>query len=284
MSPIGRIFIVVNLVLAVVFLGWASANLSKTEEYKALYEAEQAAKAQLDEEKSAEISGLTTDLNQKTNDNTSLVRDKAELDAQRTRLDADLVAEKAKNAELMSRLEGVESRLGDLDGAVEKASSEASDANERAMAATEAKVAAENAQVDAEERADDLQRQLDEAQDSIASLEVSINAANKQIADLDTALTVAKEQGFDPGAGIVQPLIDGAVMMVSYDINPGIVLINRGSADGVRRGQTFDVYSGNQYKARVRVTNVHENSCSAVVEKAYEGRSIAQGDSASTRI
>ncbi len=27
MSPIGRIFIVLNLVLAVVFLGWASSNL-----------------------------------------------------------------------------------------------------------------------------------------------------------------------------------------------------------------------------------------------------------------
>lgn len=284
MSPIGRIFIVVNLFLAVAFLGWASANLANSNDYKLRLEQTEADMAKLETDLNGQISILTTDLAQKTNDNTSLMRDKNDLESTKTRLDKDLANERQEKADLLARLEGLEARLSDIDGSVEKASQDASDANERALAAIEAKKDAENAQLAAEERADELQRDLDVANDRIASLEVQVNDASKKIADLDTALTVAKEQGFDPGAGIVQPLIDGAVMMVSYEIDPGIVLINRGNADGVQRGQTFDVYSGSQYKARVRVTNVHENSCSAVIEKTYEGRTISQGDSASTRI
>ena len=45
MSPIGRIFIVLNLVLAVVFLGWASSNLVNSQNWKADHEAEVVAHA-----------------------------------------------------------------------------------------------------------------------------------------------------------------------------------------------------------------------------------------------
>ena len=43
MSPIGRIFIVLNLILAALFLGWASLNLATSHEYKGKLEAEEVA-------------------------------------------------------------------------------------------------------------------------------------------------------------------------------------------------------------------------------------------------
>lgn len=285
MSPIGRIFIVVNLGLAVAFLGWASANLANANKYKTWYEEEKAAKEKLDTELNGTIQGLQTELNQKSNDNQSLVRDKGELDSGNTRLQSDLDQAKRENSELRARLDSLDAQMTNMSSSISDASSKAQDALGKAQDAQDARHSAEQAQVAAEEKADELAQELDAAQQQISDLEVSLNDTKKMLADAQTTIDVmAATTGVDPAGIIAQMPIDGAVVMVSYDIDPGVVLINRGKADNVRLGYTFDIYKDKQYKGRVRVTNVHENTCSAVIEKLFEGRTISQGDSASTNI
>jgi len=285
MSPIGRIFIVVNLGLAVAFLGWASANLANSNKYKTWYETEKAAKEKLDTELNGRISELLTESNQKENDKQSLIRDKSELDTNLARLTSDLSGARQENADLIANLKGMETQIGQMSSSVASATADAKEALSRAQEAQDARHAAEQAKLAAEERADGLEQDLEAARNQIAALEVQVNDTNKKLADTTTALQVLEDvTGTDHSVIGKQPLIDGAVIMVSYEIEPGVVLINRGKADNVQRGYSFDIYSGSEYKGRVRVTNVHENSCSAVIEKLYEGRTISQGDSASTQI
>ena len=61
MSAIGRIFLVLNLILAALFLGWASTSLATSAEYKQKYEdeerAHQATQALMDTDKASDNAG-----------------------------------------------------------------------------------------------------------------------------------------------------------------------------------------------------------------------------------
>ena len=90
------------------------------------------------------------------------------------------------------------------------------------------------------------------------------------------------EQTDDPHLAWGLPAIDGAVLRVAPD--SGLIVIDKGSDDGVRPGFTFDVYRGSQYKGHVRVESVQESVSTGVILRTYSGRAIEAGDRASTRL
>jgi hypothetical protein len=69
-------------------------------------------------------------------------------------------------------------------------------------------------------------------------------------------------------------------MSVNKDLR--FVVLNKGSKDGVKAGYTFQIYRGQQYKGQVRVQDVQEGMCSALI--LNEKAPIANGDSATTRL
>ena len=80
------------------------------------------------------------------------------------------------------------------------------------------------------------------------------------------------------------PDIKGAVLDISTAVQPGLIAINKGTADGVKRGFTFEIYDGKVYKGQARVEFVHETMCSAILTRSVAGQSIRQGDGAATRL
>ena len=155
----------------------------------------------------------------------------------------------------------------------------------RARSADEARHTAANAQEAAEEEQARLQLALDVANNSIASLSTELTSTQKTLGDTQTALdTMIAVTGARPEEFIVMPQIEGSVLMVSHAIDPGLISINRGANDGVKRGFTFDIFDGGQFKGRVRVETVEPDMCSAVIIKTYKSRNISQGDRAATRI
>lgn len=81
------------------------------------------------------------------------------------------------------------------------------------------------------------------------------------------------------------PLIDNAVVVqANYEVKPGLVAINKGENDGVKRGMRFHIYKGTTYKGDVRVEEVQPTRCFALVQNVRPGQTIAQGDSAATRL
>ena len=79
------------------------------------------------------------------------------------------------------------------------------------------------------------------------------------------------------------PLIMGFVIAVSESSPPTLVVINKGSIDGVRQGLVFHLYVDTMYYGCARIETVQEASSVGIVSK-YDGRIVREGLNASTRI
>jgi len=285
MSPIGKVFLLLNFVLAGLFLGWASTSLAKGADVAKQLEAEKAAhantKASLDQEKS----DLVTQLNAEKTAKEGL---RAERDQQKSLADRnkeDLDALKRANDQLAADIAAIKETLGgynqtiaSVEAAKDKALAEARAADKATEDANDARDAAEMAKRDAEEA-------LRTAEANIAELQKQLKVAQDASARLDTKLKTAIDvTGASMDQIAAQPQIEARVLKVDFSLKPGLVALNVGRSAGVERGMTFEIYSGSTYKGQVRVENVQDGQCSALITRTRDGARIEQGDSASTRL
>lgn len=285
MSSIGKIFTVLNLVLAAAFLGWAANALKSNAEWKQKYEATTVelskAKALMSEEtaklgaakQTAEqsVARLTTELANANNDKERLNRDLADWTQKGSTMQTSLTT-------ISTTLQGIEAEKGKLQGDKDKAEKAQRDAEA-------AKTAAETARDEADKMANGLKGDLDKANNMIADLEKAKTTLQKDRSGLETQLatlvanTGAKVTDFAP-----VPDIPAAVLDVSMAVEPGLVALNVGSSKGVVRGYTFEIYDGKTYKGQARVEFLHADMCSAIITRKVAGQTIRQGDQASTRL
>jgi len=285
MSPIGRIFIVLNLILAAVFAGWAANNLKASDNYKQLLADKEQELADTATEKDGEISTLSTKVSTLEGELATLRQEANTLGTDRTRLEGELSKERDKNNALQADVAGIKASLESyvennvqLNQRLEQAVSEVRAADAEKRDAEDAREDALAAQRAAEEN-------LASANKRVADLERDSESLRKQVADLDAQLgTLVAITGVPIDQIKSMPLINGAVLQVVDSMQPGLVSINRGTDDGVQRGFTFEIYSGNKYKGQVRVESVQKNICTAIVVRTHNGASISAGDSAATQI
>lgn len=285
MSPIGRIFSVLNLILAALFLSWAANNLATSHEYKQKLEDAEAAAAAEKQDLEGQISALRIDLDNKTTEADTFSN---ELDAARdgerrvkqenTELQSQIDSLAATNNTNASTISDFESHISNLESAKDQAVAAQRDAeNERDDALSTAQ--------DASTRSSDLEAQNAALSNQIADMEAQIVALNGRISELDTNLaTIIDVTGANVDDILAQKLINGSVIQANYSVKPGLVALNVGADSGVSRGYTFQIYNGAQYKGEVRVENVRDNMCTALITTLVDGQKIAQGDRASTRL
>jgi hypothetical protein len=284
MSPIGKIFLLINFGLAFGFLFWASTAVSTSAQWKAKYDDEVAAHATTRSEAEETSSQLQIDLNNErtAKDQRAVERDQAAAEASRNREDLD--AQKRANEQLRADIAAIKETLDGYNQTIDNLNS----SKDAAVADAREKERERDAAQDAAEQASDGQRDAEEAlasaQRQIADLEAALNSSNAQVAKLGTELqTLLDKTGLTLAEVSVQPDIDGRVLQVDTSIAPGLVALNVGSTAGVKRGMTFEIFSGRNYKGRVRVENVHENMCSALI-LGTPAMAIGQGDSAATNL
>ncbi|MFT4710829.1 MAG: hypothetical protein ACI9D0_001452 [Bacteroidia bacterium] len=285
MSAIGRIFLVLNLILSAVFLGWASNALSTSDEYKGQLDTLQAAHEQAMLDGDAAAADLQAQLNTAKASASTARNSRDDFETLSSGLKSDLEAQTARNETLNGSVTTIGSNIQDLNNtlaAVEQAKDDAvalaAQAKSDADDATRAKMAADQARAAAEDN-------LDQANAMIAMLEAKNNSAGKQISSLETTLATAVEVYGIPLSEIMpQPIVNGTVLSVLDRDGISLVSLNVGSDDEVTRGMTFEVWSGSQYKAQVRVESVMPGMCSALVIKTVDGTTITEGDHADTRL
>jgi len=283
MSSIGRIFVILNLVLAAAFLGYASTSLAKGSEWKKKYEAEStghaATKAALDADKSKLLADLNSEKAQKEQYLAQFETAKNES----LRNSEDLESAKRNNAELSARLASIDATLAGYNQTI------------AAMNATKDAAVAQSAELS--KALDAAQRERDQAVTTQRDAADTSSAAQVQIAQLERDLKAAKSEasrkdselqqliamtGVDRNAISAAPPIEARVLQVKFDPKPGLVALNVGSEQGVTRGMTFQIYSGNVWKGQVRVESVQASMSSALITDMSSGQTIAQGDSAAT--
>ncbi len=285
MSTIGRTFSVLNLVLAALFLGWAANTLGSAQDYKGQLEdataAHDAAIADLNER----LAAAQTDGNAQRTAKDQFKNERDDAQASIDRLTAEVAAKDEENASLRAAVTGIDSTLqtnmqgkDDAVAAAAAATEKAHEAQNAADEAMRAADAAKLAQAQAEADLASAMKRIDDQMDDIVRLQGEVTKG-------ETLLAVALDKSGLAASDLhAQPYISATVMKAIYDVAPGMVALQVGKSDGVKKGYTFEISRGAQYKGRVKVTQVHDNQCSALITDLVPGQTIAQGDKAETNL
>jgi hypothetical protein len=285
MSNIGKVFVIVNLVLAAAFVGWAAKELKTSDEWRAKFTAEETAHKATAAKLNGQVDDLTTQLGGEKARVQAVTSERDEQKNRADRLSAELDDAKRNNQKLSADLGTLKERLGDYNKQLESLAAGKDRAIEEARAA-------ERARDEATDAANAAQLRLRDAQDAAAALEARVASMEEELGSVQNALektnvelaTLVQYTGVALSDVMPEPLIEGAVVQVKLDITPGLVMLNVGSNQNVKQGMTFDVYRGGQYKGEVKVQDVQANMCSALITMAAPGAVMTQGDRASTRL
>lgn len=285
MSPIGRIFSVLNLALAVWFLAWAVQTAAKNDEFQNLYTTEQTAHSKSRTDLEDQVRRVRAEL-QTAEGNAASSREQFEQERNKaSRLEGELATARTQATEASDTAQRLSHSFDQLREQLDRATQEAT-------RAAEARVAAERARDAAQAESQRNQSSLADAQSQIRELNGTIeqnleqaSQLQRQIGDLETDLgSLVAQTGVSRSNITSQPQIEATVIQANYDIDPGLVALNVGADKGVLRGHTFEVYSGPTYKGQVRIENVHPTMSTGLIIRPVSGTTIRQGDRATTRL
>lgn len=285
MSSIAKIFIVVNLLLSALALGWASTHLGSADDWKQQHATlKTEMEAQL-----AEKENMISDLRNQSStleDSRDTVRsEKDTAEAMRDRNASDLEKARGEIATLQASVGAIDGKLGTLAETNDNLQARFEQAANERSAAEEARREAEQAAEEALAERADFETQLNAAKDELASLMTIKTDLEGKLGQAETQVAIlAESTGTSIKSLIIQPFIEGAVLNVNNTLTPGLVAINKGSADDVKRGYTFEIYSGGTYKGKARVETVQPNMCVATIVSTFNGAQITQGDRAATKL
>jgi len=287
MSPIGRVFIVINLFLAGGFAVMAGQLLNKQANYKQMLADESAARAEDNNKSQLQIDSLKTQLGEANNAKTAFETQFSS--AQNTI--GNLQDENKRLAALTS------SQAADLKKAVslqEAANTRAKDAFEQAQAAYQASIDAQKVRDDAVRTKDSAEAENRNLKNNIAALNETIGSKDEQIASLerdnsekDLLISAAKIRGFSEA--MAAPTLSGTVTNASGRLCTISIVDNPGNVDIQdqinRRPFSFAIFDENGYKAEAIATK-YEASANAVlctIRVRNNGATIRTGDKASTQ-
>jgi len=280
MSLFAKIMVVVNLILAVVFLASAGTVLNAMESWKAKHgrdtEALQAENADLAKQRDAQTAakdkaqGAANEsekakvaaeekLNVLQNSNDAVMAHNAKLEEQLQTLVNTQQDLQTKNSELQGIIENLRGELARAEGEKRDALAEGETLRQQVAR---------------------LEQELADAGTALAAQEMANTAQAETIDQLNTTVAMYnKHFGPLPGGVTMKPL-DAVVQAV--DNANDIYILSVGSADGVTEGYEFTVHRNGEYIATVVVDKVFANHASARTKDGLKRKDAQAGDGAST--
>lgn len=276
MSQVARVFVVLNLLVAVGFLFAAATFLAANKDYK----------DQLTREKDArktEVGQLNAKIDELQKQYEKLDRDYNSTKESRATLETANGALTKTNEQLRgdlqqrdSQIQGFTDQLGKLQEAVNlqarhvqnlEQQNEAAQTQAREARASEQKALAS---LEAEQGTTrDLRNDVAEKERSITALTNDTN--HKQL-----MIDLARGRGINFENLLIMKPVRGQV--VGADAQTGLVMINAGREAGVERGYVMDVVRGERYIGRFRIDNVDSAIATGVMTLTTQGESVRTGD------
>lgn len=276
MSPIGRIFIVLNLGLAFAFVGVAGTYLKHSTNYKqkfdtAVADAENAAK-----KVAQEMSAIRSELEGAKNNLTASV---SNLKGTETRLEESKTENERLTAQIASfegSIKESQSSLKSIKDALEAATTRADDAYKMAVKASDERNEALNARVKAE---DDLRT----ANAKIATLEGTLAETNAHVARLqeevgekETLIAYVKSN-FGGALPSVTPSMSGSVVTVGRDGRLLTVKLDA-KAGEPKPGHNLAIHANGHYKGEFVVDTVEGDYLFGRLIRTVDGAVVNAGD------
>jgi chromosome segregation ATPase len=273
--------IVLNLVLAVVFLGASATFLGQKESWKKRHEVDTAKLKEEITDLTNQVSAKENAFRQQEQNANNFKNELGEVKAKQEQAETDLQKFKESYDKLFANHERLsktyETALQNND-TLRADVNAANAAKETAQAeAREATEAANNATTEQKR----LESELMDAQDQIAGLEKQIVELSKEIESAGVVLQAYKDKYGEISEIVSAPALAAKVSAVDEKLN--IVVLSIGKDDGVKAGFTFTVYRGDQYVGKVVVDDVAKDHCSGYSRKELQQGSIQVGDDARTR-
>jgi cell division protein FtsL len=280
MSSIGKIFVVVNLVLALLLLGSLGALLNASRATKTEVASLEKQVAELESHKTQSSSDFASQKRALDSEKRALESGKQDLEVERDNAMRSAAKESVDNQQLrddVSKLSvNYELLQSDLSAAQQR-NTDLQDSNDQYRDQAQA------AQNDARESLlarRDLTDQIASREVSIETLNMELTVAMDRARQAERLVDYAKTAGFDPTTLIATPAIDALV--ASVDTEYGFVILDKGSSDDVEKGFTFDVYRGPDYLGQVRVDTVNDNYSTARI--MLSNGTMRAHDRATTRL
>ncbi len=284
MSAIGRVFIVLNLVLAAAFVGFAGTFLQRHTDYKAKFDAATTSAAEAATAAAAQFDAKVAEL-----------RDvDRELRAQKSlfdRADGDNKALRAENAQLTAQLadlagdvKNISSQTTTMAQEIERSREQSKQAYDLAVGADREKASALDERESALTQLAEVERQMEQLRDTLAQTNARLAEAQqaKQEADVMVAMFKSAYPGIveavTPDFGGVVHQVDNANTLLTVRVTD-----NPGSLE-VKPGYSFAIFDEDLYKGEAIVQATEGEFAFCRMSKRREGASISIGDRARTNL
>jgi hypothetical protein len=281
MSTVAKVFVVLNLVLAVAFLGAAATFLAYVDSYRGQLDVEKAAHVQTRTDKDRQIADLTTQLGAATQQvlAANTARDLAlATDTRTTQAWQNLQADYANTAANLTRatasLTVAQDTIKNLTALKDELQQNARTMNEAMRVANDERGAAVKA-------ANQAQLDLENSQSTVRELEQKLATCEDARARLDFAQRARAAGGGTGGPGEPQPAQAGKI--TAADPRANIVVISLGSEDGVKAGFRYVVSRGAAYVGTVEVTSTEAKQSAARSLRDLQKSEIRTGDDVMSR-
>jgi hypothetical protein len=285
MSPIGRVFIVLNFAFAAGFVAVAGTHLQQQQNFKTLYEQEQSSKKAEVEKLTKQNDDLAKERNNFEQAKTANETEKGQLLVALAREKDDVKRLTQQNAEYEGVLKAQGQQIASMAAEIKSAFDQSASAFAKATADQATKDQAVRAKDAAETENRELKTTIANNEETIKGKDLMIAGLTKDKSELTLLVKVAEANGFK--RTMAAPDLAGLVVNANERLctiqitdNPGNIDIN----EQIQRGQWgFAIYDDNGYKGEAIATK-YEASANAVLcnVKLVKGE-FKQGDKASTR-
>jgi len=280
MNLLGKIFVVMILVMSLVFMTLALAVYATHKNWKEIVEDPTSGLK-------AQLSTAQAELTQKVNDY--------------NRLESQLTGEKESALQQLAKLETERKNLVDRNAGIlaelEQLRAERRDAT-AAVAATQAnnqrlaeEVTGLRKDIRSNEQARDQAfattlKATEELHQTKGQLDNTVER-NRQLTSQVSGMTrVMDANGLDPNTppDAVVPTVDGLVSRVRQAAGAQLGEITIGADDGLKPGNTVEVYRGDRYLGRLEILRTSPDRAVGRVDRRFQQGQIQEGDRVATRL
>jgi hypothetical protein len=279
MNWLGKVFVVLILIMSLIFMGLSMAVYATHKNWREVIEGPNGLRQQLDEARAANEQ-LKNEHNRLVE---TLTREKEAAEQQLAKLETERVALADRNVQIQTELDQLRQQQREHIAAVastqalnEGLSNEATGLRQQIRNEQQARDAAFAKTLEATEAVHQLTGQYESA------LERS-----KQLTRQVSGMTfILREQGIDPATepGAVVPTVDGVVSQVRRTAGAQLVEVTIGADDGLKAGNTVEVFRGSKYLGRVEILQTSPDKSVGRVDRRFQQGQILEGDRVATRL
>jgi hypothetical protein len=279
MNLLGKIFVALILIMSLVFMTLALAVFATHRNWKDVVDNPTTGLQKRLQTAQAENESLKTKYNQLE---TQLTGEKEAAEQQVRKLESERVALVDRNASIQTELDQLKQERRDATAAVA-----ATQANNQRLADEVTKLREDirtNQQARDQAFATTLQstEELHQVKGQLDTTGERNRQLLAQVADMTTAM---RENGLDPNTdpNSVVPRVDGLVSQVRQTAGDQLIEVTIGADDGLKVGNTVEVYRDNKYLGRVEILKTSPDRAVGRVDRRFQTGQIQEGDRVATR-